>query len=275
MSRLPRDPVVFGTVEISDPRFEVEGLREMTVRSPALGRRADLTVWVSEPATHPGSPVPLIVLLHGVYGSHWAWTRRAGAHRVARGLIDSGELPPCVIAMPSDGLRGDGSGYLPNSSEDVERWIVDEVPAAAQQAAPLVDSNSPVCIAGLSMGGFAALRLGARHGDRFTAAAGLSSITDSRQLTRFVSDGPYVGRLVEDTSLASALVRHRAHLPPIRFDCGVDDSLIDGNRRLHAALVEAEIGHEYEEFAGGHGWGYWEQHLPDVFRFFARQLTRG
>jgi hypothetical protein len=55
MSQLPRDRVIFGTVEISDPRFEVEGLRDMIVRSPALGRHADLTVWVSEPATHPGS----------------------------------------------------------------------------------------------------------------------------------------------------------------------------------------------------------------------------
>ena len=71
MSRLPRDPVIFGTVEISDPRFEGEGLRDMTVRSPALGRRADLTVWLSEPATHPGSRV--IVLLHGcaVYLTRW------------------------------------------------------------------------------------------------------------------------------------------------------------------------------------------------------------
>lgn len=275
MSRLPRDPVIFGTVEISEPRFEVEGLRDMTVRSPALGRRADLTVWVSEPATRPGSRVPLIVLLHGVYGSHWAWARRAGAHRVARDLIDAGQLPPCVIAMPSDGLWGDGSGYLPNRSEDVERWIVDEVPVAAQHAAPGVDSNSPVCIAGLSMGGFAALRLGARYGDRFVAAAGLSSITDSRQLTRFVSDTPDVDGEIEDTSLASALIRHRAHLPPMRFDCGVDDSLIEENRQLHAALVEADIGHEYEEFPGGHEWGYWERRLPDVFRFFGRRLARG
>jgi hypothetical protein len=42
MSRLPRDLVSFGTVEVSDPRFKVEGLRDTTVRSPALGRRADL-----------------------------------------------------------------------------------------------------------------------------------------------------------------------------------------------------------------------------------------
>ena len=40
MSRLPRDLVIFGTVEISDPRFEVEGLRDR--QSLALGRRADL-----------------------------------------------------------------------------------------------------------------------------------------------------------------------------------------------------------------------------------------
>jgi len=37
MSRLGRDRVICGTVGISDPRFEVEGLRDMTVRSPALG----------------------------------------------------------------------------------------------------------------------------------------------------------------------------------------------------------------------------------------------
>jgi hypothetical protein len=40
MSRLPRDLVISGSVEISDPRFEIEGLRDR--QSLALGRRADL-----------------------------------------------------------------------------------------------------------------------------------------------------------------------------------------------------------------------------------------
>jgi len=40
VSRLRRDLVIAGTVEISGPRFEVEGLRDR--QSLALGRRADL-----------------------------------------------------------------------------------------------------------------------------------------------------------------------------------------------------------------------------------------
>jgi len=34
------------TVELSDPRFERDGLRLVTVKSPPLGRRADVTVYV-------------------------------------------------------------------------------------------------------------------------------------------------------------------------------------------------------------------------------------
>jgi len=32
---------------------------------------------------------------------------------------------------------------------------------------------------------------------------------------------------------------------------------------------------EISDPRGGHDWGYWEQHLPDVLRFFGGQLTRG
>jgi hypothetical protein len=66
--------------------------------------------------------------------------------------------------MPSDGLWGDGSGYVPHASQDFERWIVDEVPVATRIAVPACDDASPIFIAGLSMGGFAALRLNALTG---------------------------------------------------------------------------------------------------------------
>ena len=99
----------FTSVELSDPRFERDGLRVVTVKSPALGRRADVTVYVP---TGGADPLPLVVLLHGVNGSHWSWALRGGAHLTATRLIETGELPPVAIAMPSDGLWGDGSGYV-------------------------------------------------------------------------------------------------------------------------------------------------------------------
>jgi putative tributyrin esterase len=263
---------MFKTVEISDPRFACDGLRFVTVHSAALGQRADLTLFV--PAEAAGlKDLPIAILLHGVYGSHWAWALKGGAHRTAARLIAAGELPPMVLAMPSDGLWGGGSGYVPHATQDFERWIVEEVAAATNLAVAETSPDSPLFLAGLSMGGFGALRLGGKYPRRFQAISGHSSATHQDQFKTLIG-----GRLrewsgkEEDRSALAALVRSRGNLPPIRFDCGVDDFLIEPNRELHRGLTAAGISHRYEEFAGAHTWDYWEQHLPESLRFFAAQL---
>lgn len=262
----------FRTIEISDPRFEVEDLRDITVKSGVLGGRADLTLHVPA-AARARTGVPLIILLHGVYGSHWAWARMAGAHRIAAELQQRGALPPCVLAMPSDGLWGDGSGYLPHRTQDFERWIVEEVPAAVRIAAPCVSETSPCCIAGLSMGGFGALRLAAKYPRKFVAAAGMSSITHFEEMKLFVEErlGSFTA-LEEDRSVLDTILRCREPRPALRFDCGTDDPLLAGNRALHAALLHANVPHTYTEFPGGHSWDYWTARLPEVLEFFAATL---
>jgi S-formylglutathione hydrolase FrmB len=263
---------VFHTVEISDPRYEREDLRQVTVKSPALAQRADLTIHAT-PAARATTDVPVVVLLHGVYGSHWAWTLRGGAHVTSARLQLAGELPPCVLVMPSDGLWGDGSGYLPHRLQDFERWIVNEVPAAAAHAVSAISPNSPVFIAGLSMGGFGALRLGAKFPQRFRAISAHSSITHFDQFRDFVEErlGSFTVQ-DEDRDVFQTLYRNRELLPPIRFDCGTSDSLLDSNRLLHQALLETGIHHVYEEFPGGHEWSYWEKHLENTLHFFAREM---
>ena len=263
---------LFRTVEISDPRFERDDLRHVTVKSPALGQRADLTIH-APPLARATSDVLVIVLLHGVYGSHWSWSLQGAAHLTATRMQAAGELPPCVLAMPSDGLWGDGSGYLPHRLQDFERWIVDEVPAAAACAVPAITAHSPVCIAGLSMGGFGALRLAAKFPERYRAAAGHSSITHFDQLQQFVVERPgSFTTLDEDRCVLDTIRRNRDRLPPLRFDCGVDDPLIEPNRALHRALDEDGIAHVYEQFPGSHEWPYWEKHLVDSLGFFALHL---
>jgi Predicted esterase len=265
-------PVAFRTVEISDPRHETDDLRHVTVKSPALGQRADLTVHVP-PAARGVSDAPLVILLHGVYGSHWAWALKGGAHRTNARLQHEEGLPPFVLAMPSDGLWGDGSGYLPHRTQDFERWIVDETPAAAALAADCITPGSPVFIAGLSMGGFGALRLAGKYPARFRAASAHSAITEFSQMKDFVEErlGAFTA-LEEDRSVLDTLLRHRDRLPPIRFDCGLDDPLLSANRALHAALRNAGIFHLYAESPGGHEWSYWETQLAETLRFFARVL---
>lgn len=241
-------------VELSDPAFESGGLRHATANSRALGRRGDVTFWAPE---HDG-PLPLVILLHGVYGSHWAWAHKAGAHRAGA---------PVALAMPSDGLFGLGSGYVAHSGGDFASWILDEVPWLAAQAIPGVDSDAPVALAGLSMGGFGALLLAARHPDRVHAAYGMSSITDFAQMRFFVGDISAYDVDDADRSVLDACVAAGDALPRIGFDCGTTDPLIEPNRELHAGLDAAGIPHQYEEHPGGHEWVYWATHLHDALAF--------
>lgn len=265
---------MFRTIAVSNPRFESDGLRCVTVKSPALKGRGDVTIWAAPDAT----PVALIVLLHGVYSSHWCWALRGGAHRTAARMVEAGDLPPVVVAMPSDGLRGDGSGYVRHGDgTDFESWIVHEVPAVAREAVPALHEAAPRFIAGLSMGGFGALRIGAKHAGLFSGMSGHSSITHISQMTQFIEENyTTFGADPSNASVLEAIVAAGPALPPLRFDCGTTDQLIEENRELHRALDARGIAHTYEEFPGTHEWPYWEAHVADTFRFFAQTLaTRG
>ena len=88
----------FRSVEISDPRFEREGLRLVTVKSPALRRRGDVAVW-SPPLDAGQAPLPLVILLHGVYGSAWSWPLQGGAHLTAARLVEAGVSNAVLIKV--------------------------------------------------------------------------------------------------------------------------------------------------------------------------------
>jgi enterochelin esterase-like enzyme len=168
--------------------------------------------------------------------------------------------------MPSDGLFGLGSGYVRHGGGDFASWILDEVPWLASQVLPGVDADAPIALVGLSMGGFGALLLGARHPERVHAVNGLSSITHFAQMRLFVGD---IGAYDVDDADRSVLdaIERASSLPRIRFDCGEDDPLVEPNRALHAALTERGVEHEYLEHPGGHEWAYWAAHLGDALSF--------
>ena len=120
------------------------------------------------------------------------------------------------------------------------------------------------------MGGFGALRLGAKYPDRFRAISAHSAVTTVARLAESTGDRldaiPSFGQ--PDGTALHWMDVNAARLPPLRFDCGSDDHLLPGNRALHAALESRSIDHLYEEFAGGHDWLYWRLHVADTLRFF-------
>ena len=149
------------------------------------------------------------------------------------------------------------------------------MPAAARAATSVLGESSSLFINGLSMGGFGALRLAAKYPEKFRGAGGHSSMTHFDQFPMFVEEPlERYSCLSADRSVLETLVRNRQRLPPLRFDCGTEDQLIEFNRQLSRELNQAGIAHTYEEFPGAHSWPYWEEHLADMLRFFAAQLKR-
>ncbi|MFD0796121.1 alpha/beta hydrolase [Maribacter chungangensis] len=258
----------FRTTEISNPTFESNNLRFITVKSNNLKGRGDICVFV--PPLANLANIPLAILLHGVYGSAWSWSQQGGVHHTAWELMQKGAIGPMVIAMPSDGLWGDGSGYLPHHQRDFEKWIVDDVPTAVRQNISMVGDMSPVYISGLSMGGFGALRLGLKYPEKFQAISAHSSITHLDQMALFVAENlsGYTQSHSSEHSVLGILDKQSGTLPKIRFDCGTEDLLLEHNRTLHQALKQRKVPHIYEEFKGGHEWSYWQNHVKDSLLFF-------
>ena len=260
------------TIAVSDPQFECSNIRFLTLYSPALGGRGDISVFVP-PGVESHRSVPVVILLHGVYDSHWAWFFKGGAHEVASYLIANGQMRPMLLVAPSDGLYRDGSAYLRHSGRDYERWITDDVIEGVTKAFAYVDAGSAVFITGLSMGGYGALRLGVKHPDIFRGISAHSAITQIEEMSQFTSAPfPSEGADAAETDLISWAERYRNILPPLRFDCGTGDPLIEGNRHFHRELKNRQIPHRYMEFEGAHDWSYWHANVSSSLLFFEEIL---
>ncbi|MES2795634.1 MAG: alpha/beta hydrolase-fold protein [Bacteroidota bacterium] len=241
-------------------------LEFITVKSNALKKRADITLFKPEDCYNFAG---IVILLHGVYGSHWAWALKGNVYTTTQKLMDQKQIKPTLLVMPSDGLFGDGSGYLPHHTEDYEKWIVEEVIQVVKEQNPQISDDIPIFITGLSMGGYGAMRLGAKYPEKFKAFSGLSSITEFSQMKLFVEDFEKLKvSVILETSVLREILNNRTQLAPFRFDCGSDDLLIEANRKLHFDLLEKNVPHIYKENEGGHTWEYWSEHIKETLLFF-------
>ena len=258
----------FRTTELSNPEFESNNLRFITVKTANLKGRGDICVFV--PPGEALNNLPIVTLLHGVYGSAWLWAHKAGVHFTALKMMNEGLIKPMIICMPSDGLWGDGSAYLPHNSFNFENWIVEDVIDAVIENIKSASKKSDLFISGLSMGGFGALRLGAKYPKIYKAISGHSSITNINQMHLFVeeSESNYTQDIKTNEDVFELMNQNKKDLPQFRFDCGKDDLLIEHNRILHNKLEAAEINHTYQEFEGAHEWSYWQEHIKDTLLFF-------
>jgi S-formylglutathione hydrolase FrmB len=240
-----------------------------TIRIPALslGHATEMVALLPEPHRFP-PPWPTLWLLHGRSDDATAWTRHSTVERQADAF-------GMAIIMPSGYLSFYRDDQQPRGWESA--FLRDLMPAA-EAMFPLRRDRGGRAIAGLSMGGYGALWLGARHRHLFAAVSAHSPAVVEADRTsepgggglRYFPD-PLPG---EETLLGALAAAPRHELPAIRIDCGDRDFLLPEARRLHAHLQAHHIAHEYAERQGGHDWMYWEKNIHSTLRFAATAFGR-
>ena len=230
---------------------------------------------------------PVLYLLHGAFGHYSDWLNKTPDKVLLHRLADQYNL---IIVNPEGETF---SFYLDSpvkADSQFETYLTREViPAIDQHYRTVADKRGRV-ISGLSMGGFGALYLLARHPDLYCAAGSMSGALElSSTNRRFTPDElawrtknmqPILGSEADNPAFfaANSVINlvdkiHQNALPLI-LDCGVDDGLIDTNREMHRRLVYNHTPHDYTERPGAHTWEYWQTALPSQVLFLT-QVLRG
>ncbi len=220
-----------------------------------------------------GGPFPVLYLLHGYSDDHTTWQRRTSIERYVQDL-------PLIVVMPDGGhsFYCDAEQGLP-----WETSIIHDLIGYIDKMFPTKKNREGRCLAGLSMGGYGAVKLALKHHNKFCAAVSHSGALGYGHYppdpargkewyeaqVRIIGAAP-TGGPHDLYTLAEKL--KPAHRPALRIDCGVDDFLIDDNRAFVAHLKQIDYPHEYAEFPGEHNWPYWDLHIQEAITFLSRRL---
>jgi S-formylglutathione hydrolase FrmB len=206
-------------------------------------------------------PAPVLYLLHGLSDDHSAWTRYTSVERyaVARGL---------AVVMPAAGRsfyadEAHGHGYW--------TYVADELPDVVGQFFNVSSDPADTFVAGLSMGGYGALKLALNHPDRFGAAACLSGAVDMRAFAEDPDRVEVMDRVFDNTveprDDVFALVASARGVPPLHVSCGTEDRWYADSRRFAEAAQAAGIDLTTDFRPGGHEWSLWDAVIQDVIEW--------
>lgn len=234
----------------------------MQFRSKALGRHVTYTVLLPDGKDVAPGPYPVLYQLHGASDDHTTWLRQSNLVRHVAGL-------PLIVVLP-DGALSRWANVGP--VDRYEDFLMDDLATHLRETFPVRDGKW--AIGGLSMGGYGALRLGLKHADRFCSVWAHSSAiwTRAELEERLAQRNQTATDLADLDCYALAQRLDPRTMPRLSFDCGVDDSLIEQNRRFHTFLVEKQLPHTYREHPGAHTWDYWDTHVREALQQHAREL---
>lgn len=267
---------LYATTEPQTAR-RADRLREESFHSSALGRDMKYRVLLPQDYATSQRRYPVLYLLHGLGGDYTDWTTRSNVAEYSRTL-------PLIIVMPD----GNNGWYTDSTEGAFETYLTTDVPADVVKKFRTVNSRYGRAIAGLSMGGYGALKAALKRPAQFAVAGSFSgalNVTREGELERLIGGGEAErtrrifgpgaseARKQNDVfALAAAL--KPAGAPYLYIDCGIaDNGLIDANRDLVAAIHKSGAAYEYHEVAGGHSWDYWDRRIREFLPLLMRKLA--
>ena len=263
-------------------------IRRETLASRALGQDMSFLVYVPDGYDASGDSFPVLYLLHGIGDNERTWVERGSIQAKADRLIASGAIPPALIVMPgcqrcwwTDGAR---------DKTETAFWS-DLVPRVASLYRT-IESREGRVIAGLSAGGYGALRFALKYPDRMAAVAAFSpaiysdtppAASQARVLSPFVGLDGQFNQAAWSAQNYPQLIEHyfaSGKRVPMYLVSGDNDKL---GIAFETALFHKRIFDRQPDAAelrvvdGDHGWVVWANAVDDamtyLFRFTARPMV--
>ena len=224
---------------------------------------------------------PVIYLLHGVAGHSSNWLEKTSI------AIYANQYDVFVVMVEGENGWYTDSATVPQ--EKYESYVLQELIPDVERRYRVQRSREGRAIAGLSMGGYGAIKFGLKYPDKFVFAASMSgafhgpSWTD-KELTEpgVIRDSVLRAFGPTDSGTRKAndifrLVRELpadkiALLPYLYLDCGTEDFFFKDNRYLANLFIEKKVPHEYRELPGNHGWPYWNQQVREILRIAVERI---
>lgn len=240
--------------------------------SDVLGVSTSMTVVLPQQTTTQigmsgsarGGHHPTLYLLHGLSDDDTIWTRRTSIERYAAPL-------GLAVVMPQV-----GRSFYTDEAHGGRYWtfLSEELPRVASSFFPLSQRREDTFVAGLSMGGYGAVKWALRQPERFGAAASLSGALDVARLARdgrldeerlwdrVFGDNPVQGTDEDLFTLLGSVPAGQA--PPLYLCCGTGDVLAGDTERFAAAARAADVPVTVDLGHGEHDWAYWDLRIQDV-----------
>ena len=221
-------------------------------------------------------PYKTLYLLHGIFGNYTDWVSGTKIQRWA-------EEKDLAVVMPS----GDNMFYVDqeDSHNFYGEFIGKELVDMTRKMFPLSRKREDTYIAGLSMGGYGALRNGLKYSETFGCIASLSGAMVVDHIAERTDDVPFFidsrsfarsifGDLdkAEESDknpkwLVKKLKEEGKDIPRIYLTCGLQDSLLEANREMRDFLKEQGADVTYTEGEGAHEWDFWNRSIKDVLEW--------